>query len=137
MAQQVGKGPQLVVGVKMHRQASPAVLVGHRHFAAQRLAEAFFHLHRQSRPGRRFGRGGLSGLFGVLGQLAAEVLGLADVQAVPGDQLCRLDLKLRRGQPQDSLGMAGGQRPRPEQLQRLGGQPQQAQAVGQGAAGLF
>ena len=66
LAQQVGKGLELLIRVKMDGQLALAIVVGHIDLTAQRLLQALLHLHRQGAA-----RGGLHRLFGGLGQLFA------------------------------------------------------------------
>ena len=66
----------------MDGQLAFAAVVGHIDLAAQRLLEAFFHLHRQGAAGL-----GLFGLLCGLCQLLAKGLGLPDVQLVVRNDL--------------------------------------------------
>ena len=131
LPQQICKGFQLIVRIEMDGQLSLAVVVGHADFAAQRLLEAFFHLHRQRARQRRGHR-----LFCGLCQLFAQSFGLTDVQLVVRYHLSRFLLQLRRRQAQNDLRVSDRNEAAFQQLQHCFRQAQQPQAVGQCAANI-
>ena len=115
----------------MDGKLSLAVVVGHADFAAQRLLEAFFHLHRQRTRQRRGHR-----LFCGLCQLFAQSFGLTDVQLVVRYHLSRFLLQLRRRQTQNDLCVSDRNEAAFQQFQHCFRQAQQPQAVGQCAPAL-